>query len=562
MTKSQSVAFLLFVTLRVTPASAQDAVATLAQDGAALVAQAQRDWRQLNTASAIRGFERATADPAVTADAHLGLGRIRAFRGWQAEGAFPGWHEEVDQRPFALAAYRRAAELRPTWAEPHVALGEVLLLDGRPAEARTAFERALALVPAHPAATRGLARANGATPADPDAEALARMDAALKAGQPAEVVTQARAFVAASPDSSRVFDVYARWFAALQGWKDSPVGELAPVVDARLALRPDPLAYAAAANLLLTRGVLLDRARTIATAGLEAGERFITENEPSYKLGGKVQASRDRTRAQFTDLVGWAAFLQGDVATAEQKLDEAARFSNGNDFVNQFHRAQVAKARGDAERTRERYYDALSLESPPPLQPMRDAAQAGLAAIYAAEGVSAADAQVNIARELERRRDERRRALLSTAVGKALPALPTTDLAGAPASLGRPGQVTLLNFFAAWCGACRQEIPLIQQVYERYQDDPAVRFVLVSLDDDPKRLERYVAERKFQMPVLRMTREQAASALDVQDTPWTFYVDAAGTIRYEVRGLEPHGDAVARISWYIDQLKADKASGQ
>ena len=85
-----------------------------------------------------------------------------------------------------------------------------------------------------------------------------------------------------------------------------------------------------------------------------------------------------------------------------------------------------------------------------------------------------------------------------------------------------------------------------------------MRFVLVSLDDDPARLERYLAERKFAMPVLRMTREQAAALLDVQDTPWTFYVDASGVIRYEVRGLEPHGDAVARITWYIEQLKADR----
>jgi hypothetical protein len=89
-----------------------------------------------------------------------------------------------------------------------------------------------------------------------------------------------------------------------------------------------------------------------------------------------------------------------------------------------------------------------------------------------------------------------------------------------------------------------------------------VRFVLVSLDDDPARLERYMAERQFKMPVLRMTRAQAAALLDVQDTPWTFYVDAGGVIRYEVRGLEPHGDAVARITWYLDQLKADKPPRQ
>ncbi len=79
--------------------------------------------------------------------------------------------------------------------------------------------------------------------------------------------------------------------------------------------------------------------------------------------------------------------------------------------------------------------------------------------------------------------------------------------------------------------------------------------MLVSLDDDPKRLERFMAERKFAMPVLRMTREAAEKALNVLDTPTTFYIDAAGTIRYEVKGLEPHGDAVARVAWYIEQLK-------
>lgn len=77
----------------------------------------------------------------------------------------------------------------------------------------------------------------------------------------------------------------------------------------------------------------------------------------------------------------------------------------------------------------------------------------------------------------------------------------------------------------------------------------------MSLDDDPARLDRYVAERKFAMPVARYTREQAARRFNVHDTPTTFYVDAAGTIRYQVTGMEPHGDAVERVSWYIETLK-------
>jgi AhpC/TSA family len=98
-------------------------------------------------------------------------------------------------------------------------------------------------------------------------------------------------------------------------------------------------------------------------------------------------------------------------------------------------------------------------------------------------------------------------------------------------------------------------LPLIQKAWERYKDDPQVRFILVSLDDDPKRLERYMAERKFEMPVLRTTREAAAAALNVLDTPTTFYVDSTGTIRYQTTGTEAHGDAVARVTWYIEQLR-------
>jgi len=99
-------------------------------------------------------------------------------------------------------------------------------------------------------------------------------------------------------------------------------------------------------------------------------------------------------------------------------------------------------------------------------------------------------------------------------------------------------------------------LPLIQKAYEKYRNDPDVKFFLVSLDDDPARLDRYVAERKFAMPVVRYSREQAAAVFNVNDTPTTFYVDATGTIRYQVVGVEPHGDAVERVTWYIEHLKA------
>ncbi|MEP7116711.1 MAG: redoxin family protein [Acidobacteriota bacterium] len=546
--------------------AARAAIATGLQrqpnDAGLLEVLGQLDWRLLHTSSALKAFERAAGDAAVGADAQLGLGRIAAFRGWQAEGAFPGWHEEVDQRPRALAAYQRAITLRPTWATPHVALGEALLLDGQATPALAEIDAALALARDDPDAQRGRARALAALGRSaeatiaPDAAtaAVAGIDAALKSGAAAKAAADAVAFVRAYPHSPRLIDAYDRLLSAYQAWPDAPLAEVSAALDRRVALRPDPGTYYAGAALMLARPGAVGRVRALAEAGAVAGETLILENRSAYKLEGKVQASRDRNHAQAADLIGWAAFLQGDLATAGTKLEESARLWNGADFLNQFHRAELARKSGAADIARERYYEALSLQGGAPA--MRASAQASLAALYAAEGTSASDATAAIDRDLERRREERRLALVGSALGQPLPPLATTNIDGTPATLlAEPGKVTLLNFFASWCGACRAEMPLVQQAYERYKDDPKVRFVLVSLDDDPKRLERYMAERKFAMPVLRSARAAAEAALNVLDTPTTFYVDAGGTIRYEVKGLEPHGDAVARVAWYIEQLK-------
>ena len=414
----------------------------------------QLEWRVLHTAAALRAFARVANDRVVGADAAFGLGRIYAFRGWQAEGAFPGWHEEVDQRPLALAAFCRASRLRPTWAAPHVALGEALVLDRQGEAALAEFDAALALAPGDTDALQGRPRAltvlgRGAAAPDTQQIAFAAIDASLEAGQGAAAAAAASAFIAGQPRSTRLVEAYDRLLSAYQVWPDAPAADLTAAIGRRVALRPDPAGYYTGAALLLTRPAMVGRVRALAAAGAAAGERFIDENRSSYKLEGKVQASRDRNRAQAADLVGWAAFLQQDRATAAAKLEEGARLSNGVDFLNQYHRAELARAAGDTAIARERYYDALSLQGGPP--PLREAARTQLVALYGADGTLAGDAATAIDRDLERRREQRRLALVGSAIGTSLPPIATTNVAGTPVDLlAERGNVTLLNFFASW----------------------------------------------------------------------------------------------------------------
>ena len=99
-------------------------------------------------------------------------------------------------------------------------------------------------------------------------------------------------------------------------------------------------------------------------------------------------------------------------------------------------------------------------------------------------------------------------------------------------------------------------MPHLKAVYEKqYSADPKVAFVLVSLDDDRQRLDKYLAEAKFPFPVLHSSFSTTGKQFKVTDTPTTYYIDTKGVIRYMAKGTEPHGDADARIAWFIEELK-------
>ena len=113
----------------------------------------------------------------------------------------------------------------------------------------------------------------------------------------------------------------------------------------------------------------------------------------------------------------------------------------------------------------------------------------------------------------------------------------------------------LLGFFAAWCGACRAELPHVKAAFAKYQNDPQVVFLLVSIDEDSKRLQRYLNEMKFPFRIARIDATQAEQTMGFDNVPQTFYVDPKGIVRYQTTGGEAHGDSPTRVGWYIDQLK-------
>ena len=92
-------------------------------NGALLAAKGRVLWELRRTTSAIEILRQALKDRTSAAEASYWLGRIYHFKGWQGEGAFPGWHDEPEYRDQAESAFRVAAAASPEWYAPLVGLG-------------------------------------------------------------------------------------------------------------------------------------------------------------------------------------------------------------------------------------------------------------------------------------------------------------------------------------------------------------------------------------------------------------------------------------------------------
>lgn len=100
------------------------------------------------------------------------------------------------------------------------------------------------------------------------------------------------------------------------------------------------------------------------------------------------------------------------------------------------------------------------------------------------------------------------------------------------------GQVVMINFWATWCGPCRQEMPLLEEMYTRYN---RMGFTLlgVNVEENSKGADAFLKETPVSFPVLFDTQNEVSKLYDVIAMPSTVILDREGTVRYLHKGYKP-----------------------
>src|ERR1700755_768580 len=123
--------------------------------------------------------------------------------------------------------------------------------------------------------------------------------------------------------------------------------------------------------------------------------------------------------------------------------------------------------------------------------------------------------------------------------------------AGSKISLSQyKGQVVMLNFWASWCGPCRQEMPLLENIYKKY-NKMGFTLIGVNVQPDSQAAEGFLQQTPVSFPVIYDKDSTVSKAYDVSGMPSTVIIDRKGNIRVLHRGYKP-GDE----NEYLDSIRS------
>ena len=125
--------------------------------------------------------------------------------------------------------------------------------------------------------------------------------------------------------------------------------------------------------------------------------------------------------------------------------------------------------------------------------------------------------------------------------------------------------VVVVSFFATWCKPCMKELPLLQNLYQKY-DGQRVKWFLVDITEatrtspgfeDSPVAAPFLAKKGITMSILNDNRGVAKERYGAKTLPRLFVIDKFQTIRLTKRGFHEGEDFEGEISTVVEELLAE-----
>ena len=135
-------------------------------------------------------------------------------------------------------------------------------------------------------------------------------------------------------------------------------------------------------------------------------------------------------------------------------------------------------------------------------------------------------------------------------VGDAMPDLASFKLEGKlPEAL--KGKVVLIDFWASWCGPCKDSFPVMNELQKKYAGQGLV-IIAVNEDEEASDMKDFLKDNAATFNVVRDLGQKIVAAAGIQTMPSSFILDAEGKVKFMHSGF--HGAETRKQ--YLDEIES------
>lgn len=108
---------------------------------------------------------------------------------------------------------------------------------------------------------------------------------------------------------------------------------------------------------------------------------------------------------------------------------------------------------------------------------------------------------------------------------------------GQPVSLKKfRSKVLFINVWTTWCAPCIAEMPTIAELYQHVKDNPNIRFLMISQDEDLQKAREFMHDKGFNLPYY-FPKSRLPADLQSAYIPATYVISQDGQIVYQKEGM-------------------------